>query len=164
MRILSNVAVSLAWCLVSADAASIQFAQSGWSTGATLNVTFTGQDANTDGVLTQSELITFSAFWSPFLGDAISWMLSDIQPEGFFFDDFDNYLVFTRNARFSFVSSAFDGEALASVFDSYLFPIDSTDASPTVVPEPSGLSLIGIAVLGLWQCYRLRAFGRRKKA
>lgn len=128
------------------SASSIQFVQSGWSTGAELNVTFSGQDADNDGAITLPELSTFRATWGVPNNETV-WTLADIEPDGFLFADLDNHLFFTRNAEFSLVSTAFEGEVLSSVFDEFLFPVDSSTTPPAVVPEPAGLSVAGLALL-----------------
>ena len=111
-----------------AHAGSIQFVQHGWSSGGLLTVRFDGADANRDGVIEQLELSLFDAVYTPPAGSNIAWGLVDIQPDAFFFTDLDNFLIFAANPTYSIVDSAFEGEALATIFDSPLFPIDSTSA------------------------------------
>ena len=135
--------------LTAARAASIEFVQNGWSTGATLAVAFSGQDADGDHAISLSELNTFSAVWTTPSNVSTHWDLFNVEPDGFVFTDLDNYLFFTRNANFSLVSTAFEGEALASVFDASLFPVDSTVTPATATPEPVGLTLAGLAALAL---------------
>ena len=151
MRTLLTFIVACAPFLTTASVASIQFVQSGWSTGATLTVAFSGQNADGDGAIFQSELAAFNVTWTTSLGDATNWTLPNIEPDGFVFTDLNNYLFFTRNAEFSLVSTAFEGEALASVFDASLFPVDSTVTPPTAVPEPAGLTVAGLAALAIWR-------------
>lgn len=132
-----------------ANAAEVQFAQQGWSSpGATLAVSFSGSDENSDGVLSASELTAFQATWSsPLLAASAAWGLNEIQPDGLFFSDLNNYLFFLTNSEFSLVSTAFEGEALASLFDALLFPVDSS-LSPAILlaPEPEGLALLAVAL------------------
>jgi hypothetical protein len=157
MRTLYAVFALTLWS-ASAPASTIQFVQDGWLTGATLKVTFTGSDTDEDGTIAQSELDLFNATWSGPSGVATKWMLSDIETDGFFFTDLGNYLFFTANPEFSLVSSAFEGEALASVFDQFLFPVDNSAASPQAVPEPSGMGVIGLmaVILGVLARKRTR--------
>ncbi|MBC7924510.1 MAG: PEP-CTERM sorting domain-containing protein [Bryobacteraceae bacterium] len=141
----------------SAHAASVQFEQGGWSGGGgPLLVSFAGQDNDADGFLALAELTSFNASWRTSLGIETAWLLADIEPDGFLFQNLDNYLFFTRNSEFSLVSTAFEGEALASVFDSLLFPVDSTSTAPSAIPEPASLSLMGLAALSFAALARRR--------
>lgn len=149
-----------------AQAASIEFNQTGWSSGATLSVSFSGQDSDGDGAVTHTELTSFNAIFDGLIGEPIAWTLSNIEPDGFVFADLDNYLFFSRNSNFSLVSTAFEGEALASVFDENLFPVDSTSTLPTGVPEPGGplvaaLALVGFAVVETSRRRRQLALAQR---
>lgn len=140
MRLFMKVITLLGLACAGSNAATIQFEQEGWSSGGgPLRVSFSGQDTNSDGSLILEELLNFNAEWSKPGGDVTLWYLADIEPEGFAFTDLGNYLFFVRNADYSLVSSAFEGEALASVFDSLLFPVDSTSIPATGVPEPGTL-------------------------
>lgn len=147
MQTLFKFATACALSLLTATASEIQFTQDGWSTGAILNVSFSGLDQNNDGTIIQTELASFSADWTSPLTGSTRWSLDEIQPDGFFFTDLDNYLVFLTNADFSFIGTAFEGEALASVFDSFLFPVDSSATPAVATPEPGGLALITSAAV-----------------
>lgn len=143
-------------CLLSAPSltvplkgATISFVQTGWSTGGALTMSFTGLDAHLDGSLVQSELTAFHAEWNT-LGVATAWGLAHIEPDGFFFTDLGNYVVFATNPEFTLVSTAFGGEALSSIFDASLFPVDSSATPATAVPEPAGLALGGLALVVFW--------------
>ena len=144
--------ILFALSLLPAKSATIQFVQEGWSTGGTLNVFFTGLDADLDGSLTQSELSAFHAQWINPIGASTDWGIVQIEPDGFFFTDLDNYLLFLSNPEFSLVSAVFEGEALSSIFDASLIPVDSS-ATPasTAVPEPAGLAVGGLALLIAWR-------------
>jgi len=133
--------------LGTASATSLSFVQDGWSTGAILTVAFSGEDANGDSAILLPELTALNASWISPLGISTNWNLSNIEPDSFVFIDPGNYLFFTTNPEFALVSTAFEGEALASVFDASLFLVDSTDAPATAVPEPAGLAVGGIAAL-----------------
>jgi hypothetical protein len=159
MRTILILAVHCVLYSSAASADSIRFVQEGWTTGATLDVVFFGHDANADGAIVQSELTSFEANWANPLGVATTWSLSDIEPDGFAFTSLDNFIFFTRNVDFSLVNVVFEGEALASVFDAFLFPVDSTATAPVAVPEPSGLAASGLAALAL--CRWLRSARRR---
>jgi hypothetical protein len=138
------------------NAASIQFIQDGWESGGTLQVSFTGADADGDGSLIRAELAAFEASWATPAGDATRWGLSDIEVDGFIFSGLDNYLLFVRNADFFLVDSAFEGEALASLFDVSLFAVDSTSNPPSSVPEPAGLAVMGLITLAFGEVIRRR--------
>jgi len=134
-----------------AHAGAIQFVQEGWSGGGRLNVRFDAADSNRDGVIEQLKLSLFDAVYTPPAGSNIAWGLGDIQPDAFFFADLDNFLIFAANPTYSLVDTAFEGAALATIFDSQLFPIDSTSA-PAVAeaPEPAGLAIPGAIVVLLF--------------
>jgi hypothetical protein len=142
-----------------ANAGLIQFEQDGWSLGGPLRVVFQGSDTDGDGTLVLTELSDFEAVWkTPDTGEVTSWRLPDIVLDGFFFTNLENYLFAVENTEFSLVNVAFEGEALASVFDESLFLVASTSSLPTPVPEPSTCWLLatgGIAVLvGKWWRHR----------
>ena len=157
MRPLLTLIFALTFSSDTATATSIHLNQGGWSSGGTLDVSFTGEDIDADGAIVQSELGAFHAAWETPLGDSTTWGLLDIEPEGFLFADPGNFLFFVRNPGYSLVSSAFEGEALASVFDEFLFPVDSTSTPPSAVPEPAGLSTVGLLALSA------RALARRRR-
>lgn len=155
MQLLFKFATACALTMAVSSAAEIQFTQDGWSTpGATLFVSFSGNDQDQDGVIAQAELTAFQAAWTSPLAGSTVWGLGEIQPDGFFFTDLNNYLFFLTNAEFSLIGTAFEGEALSSVFDAFLFPVDSS-VTPAAVPEPEGLAVIAVtvAVIGrlLWR-------------
>jgi len=149
MRTVLNFLFVCGLSVTAASATSLQFVQDGWSTGAILSVVFTGEDTDGDGAITLPELTVFNAQW----GNTTNWNLPNIEPDGFFFTDLNNYLFFARNPNFSIVSTAFEGAALASVFDESLFPVDSSSNPSTATPEPGGLLLTGLAAIaiGLWR-------------
>jgi hypothetical protein len=147
MHIIRSLCVAASLAAL-AHAGSIQFVQEGWSGGGRLTVRFDGADADRDGVIQQLELSLFDAVYTPPAGSNIAWGLVDIQPDAFFFTDLDNFLIFAANPTYSVVDTAFEGEALATIFDSQLFPIDSTSAPPAAeAPEPGGLAIPGAIVL-----------------
>ena len=155
MRILIYNLIVIVFGSGSGNATSLSFVQDGWSPGGPLTVVFSGTDANGNGALEQLEMSAFKASWVTPTGDITTWTLPDIEPDGFLFTDLDNYLFFSRNGDYSLVSTAFEGEALASVFDAFLFPVSSSGSSPTAVPEPSNLFAAGLATLSLWRlCQR----------
>ena len=127
-----------------AFASSIKFQQDGWSVGGPLVVSFTGLDKNLDGTLMTDELTHFQARWNTPEGTPTQWGLSQIEPSGFIFTDPGNFLLFIRNSEYALVDTAFEGEFLATVFNSQLFPIDSTSGPAQVIPEPGTLSLLGV--------------------
>lgn len=147
MRTLLSFLLAFTMWANAAIAATVQLEQGGWALGGPLNVYFSGEDGNGDGSLVQSELDSFKASWNTPLSGMTQWGLSDIEPDGFVFTDIENYLFFTRNPAYSLVSGAFEGEALASVFDQFLFPVDSSSTLATAVPEPSGFTMLGMAML-----------------
>ena len=153
MRTILKLVFTCALSLAPMSASSIQFVQDGWETGAILSVAFSGEDTDADGAITLPELTAFSALWGTSPANSTSWTLLNIQPDGFIFADLGNYLFFATNPDFSIVSSAFEGEALASVFDSSLFPVDSSATPPSAVPEPTGLGAAGLLLIGvaLWR-------------
>jgi hypothetical protein len=132
------------------QAATIHLEQAGWPDGTPpLRISFTGQDADGDGTLVVHEITDFLADWSTPAGVETEWRFPDIEPDGFVFRNAGDYLFFTRNAEYSLVSTAFEGEALSSVFDRFLFPVASSTATASEVPEPQSAMLFaaGLAVL-----------------
>ena len=154
MRIILILSLCLCGRPTITKAASITFVQDGWSLGGPLTVSFSGDDVNGDGTIDGGELNAFGATWITPAADLTTWTLSDIQPDSFLFTGLENHLFFLSNADFSLVSTAFEGEYLASVFDKYLFPVDSTTAAPTAVPEPLGLCAGGLTALCVWALLR----------
>jgi hypothetical protein len=147
MRLLIKL-TALLGLACAAPAATIQFEQEGWSSGAgPLRVSFAGQDSDANGSLIVEELVYFAANWNTAAGEQTAWYLTDIEPDGFVFTDLGNYLFFVRNTHYSLVSSAFEGEALSSVFDNLLFPVDSSSAPATGVPEPGTLWIVAAGSL-----------------
>jgi hypothetical protein len=129
-------------------AATIQYEQGGWTDGAgPLNVTFSGQDGDGDGAVILAELTQFNATWQTPAGTDVVWRLHDIEPNGFVFRNLGDYLLLTRAPEYSLVSTAFEGEVLASVFDALLFPVASTVDPASAIPEPGSLCLVGAGVL-----------------
>jgi hypothetical protein len=145
MNLIKTLIAAALACSSLAGAATIQLTQEGWSSGGRLNFEFLGQDVNNDGAIDQLELSSFSASYeSPVLGIQTSWGLNDIQPDSFLFTDLGNYLFFVVNPSYSLINTAFEGEALASIFDANLFPVDSTSTGPSEAPEPSSFVLLAI--------------------
>jgi hypothetical protein len=127
---------------------TIGFEQGGWSRGGPLHVSFSGVDGDADGSLLLDELLDFSAAWGTPGGGRTVWGIADIEPDGFQFADLGDYLLFLRNPDYSLVSSAFEGEVLSSVFDSLLFPVDTTSSPASAVPEPGCLWLLAAGSVG----------------
>src|SRR4051794_21773891 len=126
--------VALCWLAAGmAPAGTIQLEQGGWAYGGPLNVTFTGTDANGDGEIAQIELTAFKAVYTLSAGGSTTWMLGDMQPDGFVFSDFGNFLFFASNASYTLIDSALEGVVTGSVVNQFLFPVDITDAIPTAV-------------------------------
>lgn len=140
--------------------ATVRFQQDGWLAGGPLTVEFTGADTNADGGVTLPELTRFEAVWRTPLNGETRWLLPDVQPDGFLFVDLDNLVLFVRNPEYSLVSTVLEGEALASVFDRFLFPVDSTSTPPSAVPEPGSVLLAGLGILALCLRSRWRARAR----
>lgn len=138
-------------------ATSITFLQDGWSLGGPLLVSFTGNDDDRDGALAASELTEFTATWTTPVSTVTTWLKPNIEPDGFFFFGLDDYVFFVRNDDYSLVNTAFGGETIASVFDRFLFPVDSTTSSPSPVPEPSTFGLLSVSGAAIL------AFVRRKR-
>lgn len=122
--------------------ASIDLVQGGWSGGGPLVISFTGLDTNIDGTLQADELTHFAARWTAPDQTLTHWGVSNIEPSGFHFTDVGNFLLFLRNDDYSLVDTAFEGEYLATVFDSQLFPVDTTIGSAEAVPEPGSFGII----------------------
>ena len=153
MRLLPTILI-LSSLGPAAKAQRFELIQDGWLSGARLDVRFTGSDSDRDGAITNWELMDFKAMWSSPSGELTSWALPDIPPDGFFFIDLDNYLLFATNSDFTIVSTAFEGEALASIFDSSLFPVDSTSTPPSATPEPLGTVAFGLIAMRAWRKFR----------
>lgn len=146
MQTIRNLLIAVLFALT-ASAASIQFTQEGWESGGRLSVEFAGMDLDKDGTFSQLELNHFGATFESPSGLRTSWDLASIQPDSFSFTDLGNYLYFVANSDYSLISTAFEGESLASIFDSNLFPVDSSSVSATEAPEPGGLVMLGLAAL-----------------
>ncbi len=132
-------------CCVAASAATIQWTQEGWEFGGPLTVSFTGQDSNRNGQIDQAELSAFTATYRTPQGRSITWMLGDLEPDGFSFSNSSNFLVFATSANYTLLDSAFQGQARGTVVDQFLFPVDITENLPAAVPEPTGLGCAGAA-------------------
>jgi hypothetical protein len=150
--------VACCWFASNAAGAPVQLTQGGWTFGGPLTLTFSGQDANHDGQIDQSELSAFEAAYLLPQGPVTVWSLNDLHPDGFLFADTGNYLFFATNDAYTLLDSSFQGLVSASVVDSFLFPIDITDAAPVAVPEPVGFTALGLAAIaGLsWRTHRNR--------
>ena len=81
-----------------------------------------------------------------------------VEPDGFVFRGAGDYLLFARNAGFSLVSSAFEGETLSSVFDQFLFPVGSSTQPAAAVPEPATGMLLAAGAAALAAVRIMRAF------
>jgi len=130
-----------------APGVTIQLEQGGWAYGGPLTVTFTGTDANADGQLAQIELTAFSAVYALPGGGSTTWTLGDLHSDGFLFSDLGNFLFFASNNSYTLIDSALEAVVTASVVNQFLFPVDTTDAMPTAVPEPSGTALVGLSLI-----------------
>jgi hypothetical protein len=141
--------VVIAWCCLAqtVTAATIQLAQGGWESGGPLHLSFTGEDRDLDGWIEQHELSAFHAVYQLPEGGETTWLMSQIQSGGFRFFDTGNFLFFTANTDHTLVDSAFEGVVTAGIADRFLFPIDTTEAQPVIVPEPSGMILSGLAAI-----------------
>lgn len=130
-----------------AFSATVEFRQDGWSDGGgPLFVSFEGVDLDSNGDLVTSELTGFRATWRTPGGTLTGWGLGEIEPDGFVFTNVGDFLFFVRNPEYSMVNTAFEGEALATVFDSFLFPVSSTAAPAEAVPEPATVALTATAL------------------
>ena len=121
---------------------TVQFVQDGWDQGGPLDVMFSGTDVNANGSIDGEELVAFNAVFVLPQGGTTSWTMPDIAPGGFLFESSRDFLLFLSNAQYSLVDTAFDGETLGSVFDTNLFPVATTSAQASVVPEPNTFALI----------------------
>ena len=139
--------IALAFSALPSFADTIRFEQAGWTDSAgPLTIQFTGDDADADGAITLGELSAFDASWFTPSGASTGWTLSDLDDEdGFFFEDPGSYRFFAQNPQYSILSVAFEGEALASVFDEFLFPVSNTVTPATAVPEPGSFGLLAAA-------------------
>lgn len=141
----------------SLSAGSLELIQNGWQSGGPLTVSFSGQDVDLNGQIDLSELSSFQASYQLPGGGSTTWFLDDLQTDGFFFSDPGNFLFAATNANYILIDSGFQGQAIGSVADSFLFPVDQTTDLPTVVPEPGGLACVGSGLMALWWLRRVRA-------
>lgn len=161
MRMLIVVFAAFGLAAAPAVAGPVTLVQEGWTSGGPLAVTFLATDGNLDGEIDQSELAAFEAVYLLPLGGSTTWLLGDLQPGGFLYVDPGDFLFFATNADYTLIDSAFEGLVSGAVVDQFLFPVDLTDQTPVVVPEPAGLALAGLAGLAA-ACLR-RAHARRKR-
>ena len=155
MRTILTIALALGALPCFAD--TIRFEQAGWTDAAgPLTVQFTGDDVDADGAITLAELAAFDAAWFTPSGMPTGWTLSDLEPDGFFFEDLGSYVFFGTNPQYSIVSVAFEGEALASVFDEFLFAVSDTVTPAAAVPEPGTFGLLGAAAAVLAGARKVR--------
>lgn len=94
------IAICLLLAVTSAaSAATIGFTQEGWSAGGSLRVDFTGSDADLDGAIALGELEAFTATWKAPDQQTVVWALADVQPDGFFYIEISNYVIFAANSK-----------------------------------------------------------------
>ena len=72
------------------------------------------------------------------------------------------------NPDYSLIDSSFQGQAIGSVVDAFLFPVDQTDAPSIAIPEPHGLAGVGLALMAILKgaavsAFHLRACGERAR-
>lgn len=149
MRIVAMILFLVAGVPATSLATSIHFVQDGWESGGPLFVSFAGQDSNLDGALDAVELSEFSAIWRTPLGFDATWSLENIQTDAFFFFSLDDYALFAQSEEYSVVSLSFAGEAVSSVFDRFLFPVASSTAAPSPVPEPATPAMLALGMAAL---------------
>lgn len=150
MNLLKTLLLPAALCIgfpTMSYGTSLQLTQDGWAFGGPLTLSFTGQDSDLDGWIEQSELNTFQAVYGLPGGSSTEWHLHDLEPDGFFFSDPGNFLIFARNPEYSLVDIGFEGEVLASIFDQFLFPFDETQTAPVPTPEPNGMVFVGLTAM-----------------
>jgi hypothetical protein len=133
-----------------AQGSPVQLVQGGWDLGGPLEIAFSGNDNDLDGWITQTELTEFQAVFTLPDGTLTAWLTPDLEPDGFYFADEGNFLLFATNANYTLVDISFEGEALATVFDENLFPVVNSEASPTAVPEPGSMALFGLGGALMW--------------
>jgi hypothetical protein len=147
----------------SAAGATVYLSQLGWHPGGSLDVRFSGTDADANGSIDMQELTTFQAMFMLPQGGATSWSEADIEPGGFVFQSTADFLLILSNDLYSLTDNAFNGETLGAVFDAFLFPVATTTEEASLVPEPHSIALTGstlvCAVLELIRRRRLRRRG-----
>jgi hypothetical protein len=143
----------------SAPAATVHLSQLGWHPGGSLDVRFSGTDANANGSIDIQELMTFQAVFVLPQGGAASWSKSDIEPDGFVFQTTADFLLILSNDLYSLSDTSFNGETLGTVFDAFLFPVATTTEEASLVPEPHSIALTGSALA----CTVLELIRRRKQ-
>lgn len=131
---------------VDAAATTIQLTQGGWQLAGPLTVSFTGEDSNADGQIDLSELTSFDAAYRLPQGGTTTWAITDVFPDGFLYSSIEQYLFFAGNSGYILVDSAFPGVVIAAVIDTHLFPVDTTETAPVIVPE---ISTLALAVSGI---------------
>ena len=140
------LAIALAATALPTFGETIRFQQAGWTEAAgPLVVAFSGADSNGDGAIVLGELTAFDAAWITPQQTQTFWTLTDLEQDGFFFENLGSYVFLATNPEYSLVSVAFEGEALASVFDQFLFPVSDTVSPASEVPEPGTFALLAAA-------------------
>lgn len=154
-------AVAIGGASLPAQGGPLTLKQDGWDTGGPLRITFEGEDLDDSGYVENYELTAFEAEFLFDDGRSTTWSITDLTELSFIFESPSDYLLFVSNSSYSLVDFSFEGEAVATVFDEFLFPVATTISSPQVVPEPSTflLSALGLVAAAAVARQRSRSFG-----
>ena len=148
--------------VTTANASLYNFSQTGFEEGATISGSFEGTDINSNGLIQQDELSSFSFSWSGnSLVPAFSQNLTDLtflsyNPSRSVLGDVNPEILASNwftTTGFAYVSGVGAGSQGGSILDMTLGTESATTSlvqiTPSAVPLPGAIWLFGSALLGL---------------